>query len=109
MARYTQDSKERVKDAVDMVELVSTKSELRRAGTRWVGLCPFHDERTPLFSVNAERGFYYCFGCGATGDALTFVMETEALDFTAALETLAERYNVELKREQEDPEEERRR
>jgi DNA primase len=109
MARYTQDSKERVKDAVDMVELVSAKSDLRRAGTRWVGLCPFHDERTPSFSVNAEKGYYYCFGCGATGDALTFVMETEALDFTAALETLAERYNIELKREQEDPEEERRR
>ena len=92
-----------------MVELVSTKSELRRAGTRWVGLCPFHDERTPSFSVNAERGFYYCFGCGAAGDAITFVRETEALDFTAALETLAERYNIELKREQEDPEDERRR
>src|SRR4051812_49615780 len=109
MALYTKDSIERLKDTIDMVEVVSAKSDLRRVGTRWTGLCPFHDERTPSFSVNSEKGVYYCFGCGASGDAIDFVKETEALDFTAALETLAERYNIELKREREDPEAERRR
>ncbi|MEA2478830.1 MAG: primase [Thermoleophilaceae bacterium] len=109
MALYTQDSIERVKEAVDIVELVSARSDLRRVGTRWTGLCPFHDERTPSFSVNAEKGVYYCFGCSESGDAIKFVRETEALDFAAALEFLAERYNVELKREAEDPEAEKRR
>jgi DNA primase len=109
MARYTQDSKERVKDAADIVEVVSAKSDLRRAGNHWIGLCPFHDERSPSFSVNAEKGVYYCFGCSASGDIISFVMDTEALDFASALEALAERYNVELKRDQEDPEEEQRR
>jgi DNA primase len=109
MALYTKDSIDRVKDAIDMVEVVSAKSDLRRVGTRWTGLCPFHDERTPSFSVNAEKGVYYCFGCGIAGDAIDFVKETEALDFAAAVEQLAERYNVELKREDEDPQEEIRR
>jgi DNA primase len=109
MALYTPDSIERVKDAVDMVELVGARSDLRRVGTRWTGLCPFHDERTPSFSVNAEHGLYHCFGCGASGDAIRFIQETEALDFKGAVELLADRYGVELQREQEDPREEQRR
>jgi DNA primase len=109
MAKYTPDSVDRVKDAVDMVELVSGRTDLRRVGTRWTGLCPFHDERTPSFSVNADHKRYYCFGCHVSGDALDFVQETESLDFIGALEVLAERYNVELKREAEDPEAEQRR
>ena len=108
-ALYTQDSIERTREAVDMVELVSARTELRRVGTRWLGLCPFHDERTPSFSVDAERKLYNCFGCGVGGDAITFVRELEALDFPEAVELLAERYNVELKREREDPQAEERR
>jgi DNA primase len=103
MPKYTGDSVERVKDSVDMVDLVSPHSDLRRVGQRWTGLCPFHDERTPSFSVNAEHKRYHCFGCSASGDALDFVQEIEALDFVGALEFLAERYNVELTREAEDP------
>ncbi len=106
---YTRDSVERVKDALDMADLVGAKTELRRAGVNLVGLCPFHEERTPSFSVNAEKKVYYCFGCEASGDAIGFVMETEALDFAGALELLADRYGVELQRESEDPEAERRR
>jgi DNA primase len=109
MARYTQDSIERLREAVDMVDLVGSRTDLRRVGSRWVGLCPFHDERTPSFSVNADQGLYHCFGCGVGGDAIGFVRETEALDFAEAVELLAERYNVELKREREDPAEEERR
>ncbi|HEX2071234.1 MAG TPA: DNA primase [Thermoleophilaceae bacterium] len=109
MARYTQDSIERLREAVDMVDLVGGRTDLRRVGSRWVGLCPFHDERTPSFSVNADQGLYHCFGCGVGGDAIGFVQETEALPFGEAVELLAERYNVELKREREDPAEEERR
>jgi DNA primase len=109
MARYTQDSIERLRESVDMVGLVGSRTDLRRVGSRWVGLCPFHEERTPSFSVNAEQGLYHCFGCGEGGDAISFVRETEQLDFAEAVELLAERFNVELKREREDPAEEARR
>src|SRR5687768_5740209 len=92
-----------------MVELVGARTELRRAGGRMVGLCPFHDERTPSFSVNVEQKLYHCFGCGEGGDAIGFVQQTEALDFPGAVEFLAARYGVELKREEEDPQAEERR
>ncbi|HEX4564699.1 MAG TPA: DNA primase, partial [Solirubrobacteraceae bacterium] len=104
MARYTPDSKERVRDAVDFVELVSARTELRRAGpARYEGRCPFHEERTPSFGIDPEQKVYYCFGCNASGDVFTFVQDTEGVDFKGALELLAERYGVELEREAEDP------
>jgi DNA primase len=104
VALYTNDSKQRVRDAVDMVDLVSTRTELRRAGpNRLTGLCPFHDERTPSFGINPVEKVYHCFGCQASGDAFTFVMETEGVDFKGALELLADRYRVALELEQEDP------
>lgn len=111
MALYTSDSKDRVRDAVDFLELVQARTELRRAGpARYEGLCPFHDERTPSFGIDPAQKVYYCFGCQASGDVFTFVQETEGVDFKGALELLAERYGVELKREAEDPlEAERRR
>src|SRR3954467_7464742 len=109
MSLYTKDSIERVKEAVDIGELVGARVGLRGVGSRWTGLCPFHDERTPSFSVNAERGFYHCFGCGESGDAIGFVQTSEGFSFTEALEHLADRYGVELKREDEDPEAEARR
>ncbi len=104
MARYTPESKDRVRDAVDMVDLVSARVDLRRAGpSRYEGLCPFHDERTPSFGINPAEKVYHCFGCKASGDVFTFVMETEAVDFKGALELLADRYGVELELEDEDP------
>jgi DNA primase len=104
VTRYTADSRDRVRDAVDMLALVSEHTELRRAGaTEYVGRCPFHDERTPSFGVNPIEKVYYCFGCQASGDVFTFVMETEGLDFSGALQTLADRFGVELQTEQEDP------
>jgi DNA primase len=102
--RYTQDSRERVRDAVDFAELVGARTELRRAGQRRLqGLCPFHDERTPSFGIDPVEKLYHCFGCGAGGDVFQFVMETEGLDFTGALESLADRYAIELERDAEDP------
>src|SRR5436190_6656111 len=110
MALYTTDSRERVRDAVDFVELVSARTELRRAGpARWEGLCPFHDERTPSFGIDPLQKVYHCFGCQASGDLFTFVQETEGVDFKGALELLAERSGVELEREEEDPQAARRR
>ncbi len=87
-----------------MVALVSARTELRRSGgSEWLGLCPFHDERTPSFGVNADEKVYHCFGCQASGDVFSFLMETEGLDFTSALETLADRLGVQLQTEAEDP------
>jgi DNA primase len=106
VALYTNESKDRVRDAVDFIELVSARTELRRAGpARYEGLCPFHDERTPSFGIDPAQKVYYCFGCQASGDVFTFVQESEGVDFKGALELLAERYGVELQREEEDPKE----
>ncbi|MEA2274149.1 MAG: primase, partial [Solirubrobacteraceae bacterium] len=110
MALYTEDSKERVRDAVDMLALVESRVDLRRAGpSSHVGLCPFHDERTPSFSVNPVKKVYFCFGCQASGDAFRFVQETEGVDFKGALELLADRFGVELELASEDPGEAERR
>jgi DNA primase len=110
VALYTNESKDRVRDAVDFLELVGARTELRRAGpARYEGLCPFHDERTPSFGIDPAQKVYYCFGCQASGDVFTFVQETEGVDFKGALELLAERYGVELQREEEDPKEAERR
>jgi DNA primase len=109
MALFTKDTIDRVREAVDMVQLVGEKTDLRRVGTRWTGLCPFHDERTPSFSVNAEEKLYYCFGCGEGGDAFKFVQQTEGLEFQEAVELLAERSGVRVEREEDDPKAEQRR
>ncbi len=104
MTRYAADSRDRVFDAVDMLALVSTRTDLRRAAVdSYFGLCPFHDERTPSFHVRPEEKHYHCFGCQSSGDPFTFVMETEGLDFKAALESLADRFGVTLETEDEDP------
>jgi DNA primase len=109
MGLFTRDSIDRLRDAVDMVELVSAKTDLRRVGSRFTGLCPFHDERTPSFSVNAADKLFYCFGCQAKGDAIGFVEQAEGLDFVDAVEMLADRYGVQLEREHDDPRAEERR
>jgi DNA primase len=109
MALIAAESLERVKQTVDIVEVISAHTDLRRQGTRWVGLCPFHEEHTPSFSVDAQEKLYHCFGCGAGGDAIKFIEEKEGLPFAEAVELLADRYGVELEREQEDPRAEARR
>jgi DNA primase len=109
MALISSDSLERVKQAADIVEVVSAHTDLRRQGVRWVGLCPFHEERTPSFSVDPQEKLYHCFGCGVGGDTIKFVQEKEGLAFAEAVELLADRYGVELEREREDPQAEARR
>ena len=103
MSRFSPETIERVRESADIVEVVSAYTDLRRQGERFVGLCPFHDERTPSFSVKPRDGFYYCFGCEAGGDTIRFVQEKEGLAFPDAVEALAERYGVEVERQDEDP------
>jgi DNA primase len=109
MALISAESLERLKQTADIVEVISTHTDLRRQGTRWVGLCPFHEERTPSFSVDAQEKLYHCFGCGVGGDVIKFIEEKEGLGFAEAVEILADRYGVELERDQEDPRAEARR
>jgi DNA primase len=87
----------RVREATDLVALASEHLALKRVGQRYVGLCPFHAEKTPSFSINPSLGMWYCFGCQASGDAITFVREVEHLDFVGAVERLAARANVTLR------------
>ena len=87
-----------------MVEVVSARTPLRRAsGSRYTGRCPFHEEKTPSFSVNPVDKLYYCFGCGKGGDVISFVRETEGLDFVGAVEWLAERFRVPIEVEEASP------
>lgn len=109
MAFFTAETIERVREAADIVEVVSAHTDLRRQGQQYVGLCPFHDERTPSFSVDAVKKVYYCFGCEAGGDIIGFVREKENLDFQGAVEQLADRFGIPLEYEQADADSERRR
>jgi DNA primase len=88
---------ERVRAAVSLVEVVQQYVALRRQGRRWVGLCPFHAEKTASFGVNEELGFWKCFGCNAGGDVITFVRQIEHTDFVGAVEWLARRAGIELR------------
>ncbi|MFZ4516327.1 MAG: DNA primase [Acidimicrobiia bacterium] len=87
----------RVRETADIVALASEHLALKRVGRRYIGLCPFHGEKSPSFSVNPELGLYYCFGCGARGDAISFVRELEHLDFVEAVERLANRSGITLR------------
>ncbi|HXF98285.1 MAG TPA: DNA primase, partial [Gaiellaceae bacterium] len=104
MARIKDSSVRDVVAAADMVEVVAARTQLRRSsGSRYMGRCPFHEERTPSFSVNPVDKLYYCFGCGRGGDLISFVRETENLDFVGAVEWLAERFRVPLEYEEASP------
>src|SRR5207237_10538349 len=86
---------EQLKASVDIVGVVGEYVRLRKSGTnRYMGLCPFHTEKSPSFTVHVVHQFYKCFSCGAGGDVVKFVMETEGVSFYEALKSLAERYSV---------------
>ena len=109
MARIKDESVERVKATMEILPLVEDVVRLRKAGSTYKGLCPFHQERTPSFTVSPGRGTFKCFGCGEGGDAITFVEKTENLDFVGAIELLAQRFGVELEYEEASPEHEQKR
>jgi len=96
MARFESDKIEEIRTRADIVEVIGAHVRLKRAGRNFVGLCPFHNEKTPSFSVNAERGFFHCFGCGAGGTVFDFVMRIEGLTFPDALQSLARHYGIAL-------------
>jgi len=93
-ARGTDDWVERVREASDIVEVIRATVSLKRVGRNWVGLCPFHKEKTPSFSVNAERQFYHCFSCKAGGDVFKFIQESEKVGFLEAVESLSRRAGI---------------
>ena len=91
VARRLMDFKDQVKSTVDIVQVVGDHVRLRKQGSdRWIGLCPFHSEKTPSFNVNGARQIFKCFGCGKGGDVFTFLMDLEGLTFFEALKQLAE-------------------
>jgi DNA primase len=109
VARIKDESVERVKAAMEILPLVEDVVRLRKAGSTYKGLCPFHSEKTPSFTVSPARGTFKCFGCGEGGDAITFVEKTENIDFVGAIEILARRFGVELEYEEASPEQEQKR
>lgn len=102
MPWYTEEQIEEVRAANDIVNVIGSYVKLKRSGGSYTGLCPFHNEKTPSFSVNPARQMYKCFGCGAGGSVITFVMEYENYTFPEALESLAERAGITLKAEEAD-------
>jgi DNA primase len=92
--RIADDWVERVRAASDIVEVIGLTVQLRRVGRNWTGLCPFHNEKTPSFSVHADRQFYHCFGCHAGGDVFRFIQETEKVEFLEAVERLSRRAGI---------------
>src|ERR1041385_736903 len=93
-----------IRSRADIVAVIGQHVQLKKAGRNHKGLCPFHGEKTPSFNVNAEKGFYKCFGWGKHGDVFTFVMEVEGKSFVEAAEQLGARFGVEVPRIEESPE-----
>ena len=89
-----------LKERTSLEEVVREHVTLRRSGSSLVGLCPFHDEKSPSFNVRPAQGFYHCFGCSAGGDAIKFLMEIEGLSFAESVERLADKYGIQLRYEE---------
>ena len=102
MARLPQAFIDQVLDRTDIVDVVDRRVKLKKAGKNYSACCPFHQEKTPSFSVNPEKQFYYCFGCGAGGNALGFLMDYERMEFREAIESLAQAAGIEMPTEEAD-------
>ena len=109
MALIQQASIQAVLDACDMLEIVSPYTALKKSGANYTGRCPFHNEKTPSFSVDAAQKLYYCFGCGEGGNVFSFIEKKEGLDFADAVKMLAEKYGVRLEYEASSPQQEKQR
>ena len=93
---FKEDIVSRIKEEADIVQIIGECVDLKQSGVRFLGLCPFHGEKTPSFSVHGGQQFFHCFGCGESGDVFSFMMKYYNLDFPGALKELAGRYNIEL-------------
>ena len=100
MAYYSDELIEEIRSGNDIVDVISGYVRLTKKGSTYFGLCPFHNEKTPSFSVSPNKQMYYCFGCGAGGNVITFLMEYENYTFPEALEVLANRIGVELPKQE---------
>ena len=96
MAKIPQDTIDRIRDAADIVDVVSRHVDLTKRGRNFFGLCPFHNEKTPSFSVAPDKGIYHCFGCGNGGSALNFIMEIEKISFVEAVTQLGKQLGIEI-------------
>ncbi len=96
MALIPEHTIEQIREANNIVDVVGEYVQLKRSGRNWFGRCPFHDEKTPSFSVSPDKQIYHCFGCGAGGNVINFIMEHERLDFLAAVKLLADRANIRI-------------
>jgi DNA primase len=99
--KIPQNKIDEISSSVDIVEVISAVTPLRKAGKSFMGRCPFHEERSPSFSVSQEKGVYHCFGCGKSGNVFTFVMETEHVTFFEAVKSLADRAGIQIEFENE--------
>jgi DNA primase catalytic core len=104
--RIGEEARERVRDATDIVQLIGERVTLRRAGRSYKGLCPFHSEKTPSFTVTPDRQIWHCFGCSKGGDVYAFVMEADKITFPEAIRVLADRAGIELPKQERGPGEE---
>jgi DNA primase len=101
----TPDTIQRVRDAARIEEVVGDFVRLRRRGSNLIGLCPFHNEKSPSFSVSPAKGIYKCFGCGKAGDSLRFLMDIDQLSYPDAIRKLADKYGIEIEEREQSPEE----
>lgn len=101
MARITEECVARIKDSADVVDIIGTYLQLRRAGNSWKACCPFHNEKTPSFHVNPARQSFKCFGCGVGGDAIKFMMMFENIDYPTALRRVADRNGIAIIEEED--------
>ena len=96
MPRYSDETIEEVRQANDIVDVISQYVHLKRSGRNFFGLCPFHNEKSPSFSVSPDKQIFHCFGCGVGGNVFTFLSRIEGINFVEAVQTLAERANIQL-------------
>ncbi len=95
---------EQIKNRIDIIDIIGEYVKLKKRGSNYIGLCPFHNEKTPSFTVSAAKELYKCFGCGKSGNAITFLMEHDKLSYVESLKWLANRYNVEVEETETSPE-----
>ena len=107
MPRYKEELLEEIRYRNDIVDVIGSVVKLKRSGANYFGLCPFHNEKTGSFSVNREKQMFYCFGCGAGGNVISFVMDYENYSFNEAVKYLADRAGINLPETEESPEEKR--
>src|ERR1017187_9592104 len=99
----SQETIQQIVNRIDIIEIISSFIKLKKRGTNYLGLCPFHNEKTPSFTVSPSKEIYKCFGCGRSGNTISFLMEHEKFSYVEALKWLANRYNVDVEETELNP------